>query len=98
MSGGGDWELRDFATGSRAAQLGRSSRAVTFLLVLLVTVTGLGLFWASRATIEEIASALGWAGHTVRGAMAGALKKKLGLEVVSEKIEGRGRAYKLPAA
>lgn len=50
------------------------------------------------ATIEEIASALGWAGHTVRGAMAGALKKKLGLEVVSEKIEGRGRAYKLPAA
>lgn len=59
MSGGSDWELRDFATGSRAAQLGRSSRAVTFLLLLLVTVTGLGLFWASRATIEEIARADG---------------------------------------
>jgi hypothetical protein len=28
--------------------------------------------------------------------LAGALKKKLGLEVTSEKIEGRGRVYSLP--
>ena len=45
------------------------------------------------ATIEEITVALEWAAHTVRGAMAGALKKKLGLEVTSEKVEGRGRVY-----
>ena len=50
------------------------------------------------ATIEEIMAATGWQSHTVRGAMAGALKKKLGLEVTSEKVEGRGRVYKLPAA
>ena len=50
------------------------------------------------ATIEEIATALEWAAHTVRGAMAGPLKKKLGLEVTSEKVEGRGRVYRLPAA
>ena len=50
------------------------------------------------ATIEEIMAATGWLGHTVRGAMAGALKKKLGLEVTSEKVEGRGRVYRLPAA
>ena len=50
------------------------------------------------ATIEEIMAATGWQSHTVRGAMAGALKKKLGLEVTSEKIEGRGRVYRLPAA
>ena len=49
------------------------------------------------ATIAEIVAATGWQAHTVRGAMAGALKKKLGLEVVSEKIEGRGRVYRLPA-
>jgi hypothetical protein len=30
--------------------------------------------------------------------MAGALKKKLGLEVTSEKVEGRGRLYWLPTA
>jgi hypothetical protein len=50
------------------------------------------------ATIEEIMSATGWQSHTVRGAMAGALKRKLGLEVTSEKVENRGRVYKLPAA
>jgi hypothetical protein len=50
------------------------------------------------ATIEEIMVATGWQSHTVRGAIAGALKKKLGLDVTSEKVEGRGRVYKLPAA
>ena len=45
------------------------------------------------ATIDEIVAALEWRPHTVRGAMAGALKKKLGLTITSEKIEGRGRAY-----
>lgn len=50
------------------------------------------------AAIEEIMAATGWQSHTVRGAMAGALKKKLGLEVSSEKVEGRGRVYRLPAA
>jgi Protein of unknown function (DUF3489) len=47
------------------------------------------------ATIEEIMVTLDWAAHTVRGAMAGALKKKLGFEVNSEKVEGRGRVYRL---
>jgi hypothetical protein len=50
------------------------------------------------ATIEEITAATGWQSHTVRGAMAGALKKKLGLEVTSGKVENRGRVYKLPGA
>jgi hypothetical protein len=49
------------------------------------------------ATIDEIVAVLGWRSHTIRGAMSGALKKKLGLEVTSEKVEGRGRIYKLPA-
>lgn len=53
---------------------------------------------ADGATIEEIMAATNWQSHTVRGAMAGALKKKLGLEVTSEKVEDRGRVYKLPAA
>ncbi|CAA7618927.1 conserved hypothetical protein [Magnetospirillum sp. LM-5] len=50
------------------------------------------------ASIEEISSEFGWAHHTVRGAIAGALKKKLGLAVTSEKVEGRGRVYKLDVA
>jgi hypothetical protein len=50
---------------------------------------------AQGATIDEIASEFEWQKHTVRGAVAGALKKKLGLDVKSEKVEGRGRVYKI---
>ncbi|MCP6093598.1 DUF3489 domain-containing protein, partial [Klebsiella pneumoniae] len=50
------------------------------------------------ATIDEIVAATGWQPHTVRGAMSGALKKKLGLHVTSEKVENRGRVYSLPEA
>jgi len=46
------------------------------------------------ATIAEIMAATGWQSHTVRGAMSGALKKKLGLNITSQKIEGRGRVYR----
>jgi len=46
------------------------------------------------ATIAEIAAATGWQAHTVRGAISGGLKKKLGLRITSEIVEGRGRAYR----
>jgi hypothetical protein len=49
------------------------------------------------ATIDEIVAALDWQAHTARGAMSGALKKKLGLTITSEKVEGRGRVYRLGA-
>lgn len=49
------------------------------------------------ATIDEIVAAFAWQPHTARGVLAGALKKKLGLEVTSEKVEARGRVYRLPA-
>lgn len=50
------------------------------------------------ATIDEMVAALDWRPHTVRGALAGALKKKLGLTVTSEKVEGRGRCYRIEDA
>lgn len=49
------------------------------------------------ATIAEAVKATGWQAHSVRGAMSGALKKKLGLTVTSNVIEGRGRVYQIPA-
>jgi hypothetical protein len=45
------------------------------------------------ATIDQIVEATGWQRHTIRGAISGALKKKLGLNVTSEKAEGGERAY-----
>lgn len=50
---------------------------------------------AKGASIEEIVKAFGWQPHTVRGAIAGALKKKLGLDVTSEKVDSRGRVYRI---
>jgi hypothetical protein len=45
------------------------------------------------ATIAEIMAATSWQQHTVRGALAGSITKKLGRTLTSEKVEGRGRVY-----
>jgi hypothetical protein len=47
------------------------------------------------ATVEQIAEATAWRNHSVRGAMAGALKKKLGLTITSEKSETGARVYRI---
>ncbi len=47
------------------------------------------------ASTEQIVAAFGWQPHTVRGAIAGALKKKLGLQIGSEPVKGRGRVYRI---
>jgi hypothetical protein len=47
------------------------------------------------ATIAQIVEGTGWRAHTVRGFFAGALKKKLGLEVTSEKAESGERIYRI---
>ena len=83
----------DTATETESAPKTRTPREGTKQATLIAMLRA-----PEGATIEEIATALEWTHHTVRGAMAGALKKKLGLEVTSEKVEDRGRVYKLPAA
>ncbi len=47
------------------------------------------------ATIDEAMAATGWQAHSVRGAISGALKKKLGLTVTSEPTDRRGRVYRV---
>ncbi len=83
----------DAASEPEAAPKARTPREGTKQATLITLLRA-----PDGATIDEIVTALGWRPHTARGAMAGALKKKLGLEVTSEKIENRGRVYKLPAA
>ena len=48
------------------------------------------------ATVDEVASAMGWQRHTVRGLFSGALKKKLRLTLASA-TEARGRVYRVTA-
>ena len=88
-----DAPASDAATGPETAPKTRTPREGTKQATLIAMLRA-----PDGATIEEIMAATGWQSHTVRGAMAGALKKKLGLEVTSEKVEDRGRVYKLPAA
>ena len=50
------------------------------------------------AAITEIVAETGWMPHSVRGMISGTLKKKLGLPIAAEKVDGRGTVYKLDAA
>lgn len=52
---------------------------------------------AEGATMEAIIAATGWQAHSARGVISGQLKKKLGLSVISEKVEGRRRVYRIGA-
>ena len=45
------------------------------------------------ATIEDLQQATGWQKHSVRGFLAGAVEKKLGLTLVSEKPDAGLRRY-----
>ena len=49
------------------------------------------------ATIEKIVAATGWQPHSVRGAISGTPKKKLGLAVTSEKPGDGPRRYRIVA-
>lgn len=50
------------------------------------------------ATIEELQGATGWQQHSVRGFLAGAVKKKLGLTLLSEKPDAGPRRYRIAVA
>jgi hypothetical protein len=78
-------KLKAGATASPAAARAGTKQAL--LLDLLQRKQG--------ATIAEAAKATGWQAHSVRGAISGTLKKKLGLTVDSTKIDKRGRVYRI---
>ena len=60
------------------------------------------------ATVEQIAEATGWQKHTIRGAISGALKKKLGLTIEATRTrevgpnqtgaKGSTTVYRIPGA
>ena len=82
------------ATGLQAigitVQAPRAKREGTKQAVLIELLTR-----AEGATLPQMTEATGWQVHTVRGAMAGTLKKKLGLEITSEKQTGADRIYRI---
>lgn len=73
-------------TTSRVANSGNATARAPSKLDVLVTL----LRPVSGASIDELAGATGWQKHSVRGALAGALKKK-GYSVSSEVVDGTRR-------
>jgi Protein of unknown function (DUF3489) len=71
---------------ARTAAAPKKKTKINILLDLLRCPEG--------ACIDEMVEATGWQTHSVRGAMAGAIKKKLGLAISSEKTEA-GRVYRI---
>ena len=75
-----------------AAPAGSTRKAATGKIATLVDI----LRRPQGATVEAMMEATGWQAHSVRGAISGAIKKGLGLEVISEKID-KERLYRIPA-
>jgi hypothetical protein len=51
---------------------------------------------SAGATISSLVTATGWQQHSVRGFLAGVVRKKLGLNLVSEQTN-KGRVYRIRA-
>jgi hypothetical protein len=67
---------------------GRAARATSKLAILEAMLRR-----AKGMSIADACTALGWQAHSVRGAMAGSLKKK-GIAITSNKVDGL-RVYRI---
>ena len=74
---------------SAAAEVNKRANKQTKLLDLLRRPAG--------ATIAALSNASGWQQHSVRGFLAGVVRKRLGLELVSA-VETDQRIYRIVAA
>jgi hypothetical protein len=71
---------------SSARQTGRTETKQARILAMLRAPSG--------STIDAMMHATGWQQHSVRGFLAGVVRKKLGLNLVSAATEGR-RLYRI---
>lgn len=76
-----------------APQLAKPSNAISTKSSKLATVIEM-LKRPDGTTIDDMSAATGWQAHSVRGLLSGTIKKKLGLNLISQKVEGV-RSYRI---
>ena len=82
-------------TTSKPRRMAREQQSATGLVIAAATAKPSSkldnvqalLLRSQGASIAEVMAATGWQQHSVRGAMAGALKKR-GLSITSDKVDG----------
>lgn len=80
----------DEATPARAAKRATAPRGGSKQEALLEMLRRPG-----GATVAEVSEKMGWQAHTVRAAISAGLVKKFGVQIQTEKVEGRGRVYRV---
>lgn len=65
---------------------GRTTKQAALLLLLKR---------ADGTTIPDLMEATGWQQHSIRGFLAAKVKKKLGLDLTSTKVDGQLRRYRI---
>jgi hypothetical protein len=70
-----------------AVQADKSSSKLEQVVVMLRSKDG--------ASVDEIAKSVGWLPHTARAVISVSVKRKLGLQLDSQRIDGRGRVYRV---
>ena len=73
---------------SGTASATRRKKSKTELCVALLTRP-------KGASLAELQKALGWQAHSVRGFLSGTIKKRPGIDLQSDAVEGRARRYRI---
>ena len=84
-------------TARRSAAVSNDKHSLEIKSTKLQTCLAL-LNTADGATIDELMAATGWQAHSVRGFLAGTVKKKLSLDLESNKTEDGVRRYRVAQA
>lgn len=79
---------RQTRTRPKSSSQGSSTRSATLLRLL----SG-----KSGASLEELQTATSWQAHSVRGFLSGTVRRKMGLELISEPDRSGTRRYRLVA-